>query len=158
MRSSITVRRFLRKRSRGCVYAETCVYARGCVYAPPVYTHPPFAYTHRPAYTHPGAYMHPLRIHTHHSRKRTCPRIRTRVCIRTRCVQAPTARVNAPIRVYAPEAVYTRGCDERHVSLWTAFGLRRQKRARFGDLINMRIICSLRRILLFSVPTPFHNT
>ena len=37
----ITVRRFLRKRSRGCVYAETCVYARGCVNAPPacVYTH-----------------------------------------------------------------------------------------------------------------------
>ena len=88
---SITVRRFLRIRGRGCVYAETCVYARGCVNAPPVYTHPPLAYTHRPAYTHPGAYMHPLRIRTHRSRKRTHPRIRTRVRIRARCVYAPPA-------------------------------------------------------------------
>ena len=83
---TITVRRFLRIRSRGYVYAETCVYARGCVYTPPVYTHPPFAYTHRPAYkvyTHPGAYIHLLRIRTH-----------------------PRTRVNAPTRVYAPGCVY----------------------------------------------------
>ena len=48
-----------------------------------------------------GAYMHPLRICTHHSRTRTHPRIRTRVRICTRCV-------------YAPDAAYTWGRDERH--------------------------------------------
>ena len=62
-------------------------------------------------------YRHPLRTRTHHSRKRTHPRIRTLVCIRTRCVYTPTARVNAPARVYAPDAAYTRGRDERHASV-----------------------------------------
>ena len=81
---NITVRRFLRKRRRGCVYAETCVYARGCVTADP----------------------HPLCVHTHRSRIRTDPRIHTRGHICTRCVYTPTTRVNAPIRVYAPGCVY----------------------------------------------------
>ena len=80
-RFSITVCRFLRLRGRGCVYAETCVYARGYVYAPAVYTH-------------------------YRSRKRTYPRIRTRVRVRTRCVNAPSARVYTPTRVYAPGCVY----------------------------------------------------
>jgi len=77
----ITVCRFLRLRGRGCVYAETCVYARGYVYAPAVFTH-------------------------YRSRKRTYPRIRTRVRVRTRCVNAPSARVYTPTRVYAPGCVY----------------------------------------------------
>jgi hypothetical protein len=80
-RSSITVCRFLCLRGRGCVYAETCVYARGYVYAPAVYTY-------------------------YRSRKRTYPRIRTRVRVRTRCVNAPSARVYTPTRVYAPGCVY----------------------------------------------------
>ena len=77
----ITVCRFLRLRGRGCVYAETCVYARGYVYAPAVFTH-------------------------YRSRKRTYPRIRTLVRVRTRCVNAPSARVYTPTRVYAPGCVY----------------------------------------------------
>jgi len=77
----ITVCRFLCLRDRGCVYAETCVYARGYVYAPAVYTY-------------------------YRSRKRTYPRIRTRVRVRTRCVNAPNARVYTPTRVYAPGCVY----------------------------------------------------
>ena len=81
--SPITVRRFLRIHGRGCVYTETCVYARGCVNE-----------------------TLPLCIHTHRSRIHTDPRIHTLVHICTRCVYAPTARVNAPTRVYAPGCVY----------------------------------------------------
>jgi hypothetical protein len=49
------------------------------------------AYTQKPVYTRGGTYTHPL-------------------CLRT------TARVNAPTRVYAPDAAFTRGRDERHVT------------------------------------------
>ena len=115
---------FLRIRSGGaCIRSliddtQKTVYTRGGAY-----THPLCIHTHRSRIrTDPRihtrvhiSYMHPLRIRTHHSRKRTHPRIRT--SIRTRCVYTPTARVNAPARVYAPDAAYTRGRDERHASV-----------------------------------------
>jgi hypothetical protein len=95
--------RFLRLYADGG-YAETCRTRRNLCIREGV----------RILYTHP--LCHALCIHTYRSRKRTHPRIRTRVCIRTHCVYAPTARVNAPTRVYntltcvyAP-AAYTHPC------------------------------------------------
>ena len=52
---------------------------------------------------HPGA-----RIRTH-------PRIRTHHRVQAHMRIRGVGCVNAPIRVYAPDAVYTRGRDERHV-------------------------------------------
>ena len=107
------------------VYAPTRVYTPGCIYAPAAYMHPPLAYTpptprkyaplpayrihgymytHLPAYTHPGA------------RLRTHPRIRTHHRVQAHMPIRGVGCVNAPIRVYAPDAAYvfTRGRDERY--------------------------------------------
>ena len=68
-----------------------------------------------------GYYLYAPTVCTHYrSRKRTYPRIRTRVRVRTRFVNAPSARVYTPTRVYAPSVrvnalshVYTWGAHSR---------------------------------------------
>ena len=103
------------------VYAPTRVYTPGCIYAPAAYMHPPLAYTHRPrvngrtpacvhVYTHLPAYTHPG------ARLRTHPRIRTHHRVQAHMRIRGVGCVNAPIRVYAPDAAYvfTRGRDERY--------------------------------------------
>ena len=60
------------------------------------------SYRRLPAYTHPG-----VRIRTH-------PRIRTHHRVQAHMRIRGVGCVNAPIRVYAPDAAYTRGRDERH--------------------------------------------
>ena len=47
------------------------------------------------------------------SQKYGLPQLCKHICIHIRGVGC----VNAPIRVYAPDAAYTRGRDERHVAL-----------------------------------------